>query len=99
MLDAQGRVLGVVMVRAMEKATPESTVASLVQRPAVTVSTADTLRHAADLMAHAGVGRLPVMSEGPEPALVGMLTRKDLVSAHRPRLRAEGVAARALARG
>ena len=98
-LDALGRVLGVVMVRAMEKATPESTVASVVQRPAVTVSTADTLRHAADLMAHAGVGRLPVMSEGPEPALVGMLTRKDLVSAHRPRLRAEGVAARALARG
>ena len=65
----------------------------------MTVSTADTLRHADDLMAHAGVGRLRVMSEGPEPALVGMLTRKDLVSAHRPRLRAEGVAARALARG
>jgi CBS domain-containing protein len=46
-----------------------------------------------------GVGRRPVLSDGRHPVLVGMLTRSDLVGAHRPRLRAERVAARELARG
>jgi CBS-domain-containing membrane protein len=54
--------------------------------------------HAADVMAGAHVGRLPVLSDS-DGSLVGMLTRSDLVGAHRPRLKAERVAARALARG
>jgi len=92
-------VVGVVMRHQLLTADPERRIGEVVQRPAVTVRASDTLRHAADVMANTGVGRLPVLSDGPHPVLVGMLTRSDLVGAHRPRLRAERVAARALARG
>jgi chloride channel protein, CIC family len=98
-LDDRHRVVGVVMRWQLAGAPHGRRVIELVDRPAITVRVSDTLRHAADVMAHAGVGRLPVLSEGPDAALVGMLTRSDLVGAHRPRLRAERVAARALARG
>ena len=98
-VDPRRGVLGVVMRRALIGAAPGRRIEELVERPAVTVRASDTLRHAADVMAHHGVGRLPVLSDGPAPVLVGMLTRSDLVGAHRPRLRAERVAARALARG
>jgi CBS domain-containing protein len=93
------RVVGVVMRRSLLAAPSGKRVSELIERPAVVVHASDTLRHAADVMAHTGVGRLPVLSDGPNPTLVGMLTRSDLVGAHRPRLRAERVAARALARG
>jgi len=98
-VDDKRGVVGVVMRRALIAVSPGRRVAELIERPAVTVRASDTLRHAADVMAHTGVGRLPVLSDGPTPTLVGMLTRSDLVGAHRPRLRAERVAARALARG
>ncbi|HVP62220.1 MAG TPA: chloride channel protein [Myxococcaceae bacterium] len=98
-LDDRHRVVGVVMRRQLASAPHGRRVVELVDRPAITVHASDTLRHAADVMAHAGVGRLPVLSDGPDAALLGMLTRSDLVGAHRPRLRAERVAARALARG
>ena len=87
------------MRRALLAAPSGKRVSELIERPAVVVHASETLRHAADVMAHTGVGRLPVLSDGPSPTLVGMLTRSDLVGAHRPRLRAERVAARALARG
>jgi CBS domain-containing protein len=93
------RVVGVVMRRSLLAAPQNRRVADLIERPPVTVRASDTLRHAADVMASTGVGRLPVLSDGPSPALVGMLTRSDLVGAHRPRLKAERVSARALARG
>jgi CBS domain-containing protein len=98
-LDARNRVVGVVMRRALLSAQHGRKVEELIERPPVTIRASDTLRHAADVMAHTGVGRLPVLSDGANPVLVGMLTRSDLVGAHRPRLRAERVAARALARG
>ncbi len=98
-VDGKRGVLGVVMRRALAAAPPDRTVAELVDRPAITIRASDSLRHAADVMAHAGVGRLPVLSDGADPVLVGLLTRSDLVGAHRPRIRAERVAARALARG
>jgi CIC family chloride channel protein len=98
-IDPKRGVVGVVMRRALLVAPPEWRVDKLIERAPVTIRASDTLRHAADVMAHTGVGRLPVLSDGPNPVLVGILTRSDLVSAHRPRLRAERVAARALARG
>jgi CBS domain-containing protein len=93
------KVVGVVMRRSLAAAAPGKRVTELIDRLPVTVRASDTLRHAADVMAHTGVGRLPVLSDGPAPVLVGMLTRSDLVGAHRPRLKAERVAARVLARG
>ncbi|MGZ6080607.1 MAG: CBS domain-containing protein, partial [Myxococcaceae bacterium] len=53
----------------------------MADRPAITLRASDSLRHGADVMAHAGVGRLSVLSDGPDPVLVGMLTRSDLVGA------------------
>jgi chloride channel protein, CIC family len=98
-VDPRRGVVGVVMRRTLVAAAPARKVSELIERPAVTVRASDTLRHAADVMAHSGIGRLPVLSDGPNPVLVGMLTRSDLVGAHRPRLKAERVAARELARG
>jgi len=98
-VDGKRGVVGVVMRRSLSGAPAGRRVEELIELPPITIRASDTLRHAADVMAHHGVGRLPVVSDGPTPALVGMLTRSDLVTAHRPRLRAERVAARALARG
>ena len=97
-LDDRHRVVGMVMRRQLTGAAHGQRVGEVMDRPAITVRASDTLRHAADVMAGAGVGRLPVLSDA-DGSLVGMLTRSDLVGAHRPRLRAERVAARARARG
>jgi len=45
-----------------------------------------TLREAADHMVREGVGRLPVVARDEPRKVVGMLTRSDLLSAHRQRL-------------
>ena len=50
------------------------------------VSEASSLREAADQMVNAGVGRLPVMSGEGQKTLVGILTRSDVLGAHRVRL-------------
>ena len=97
-LDEHHRVVGMVMRRQLANAAHGRRVSEVMDRPAITVRTSDTLRHAADVMAAASVGRLPVLSDA-DGSLVGMITRSDLVGAHRPRLRAERVAARARARG
>jgi CBS-domain-containing membrane protein len=54
------------------------------------------LREAADHMTHHDVGRLPVVSRAAPHRLVGMLTRSDLLSAHRPRLAEQRQAGRVL---
>lgn len=86
-VDADGRVRGVVTRRTLlDPEVPGA--ASLLQslrRPAVTIGEGATLREAADLMVREGVGRLPVLDA--EGALVGLLTRSDLLAAHVPRLR------------
>ncbi len=45
-----------------------------------------TLRQAADHMVNHDVGRLPVISRVEPGRLVGILTRSDLLGAHRKRL-------------
>jgi len=97
-LDDRHRVVGMVMRRQLTSTAHGRRVSEVMDRPAITVRASDTLRHAADVMAAASVGRLPVLSDA-DGSLVGMITRSDLVGAHRPRLRAERVAARARARG
>jgi H+/Cl- antiporter ClcA len=66
----------------------ETKILQLVSRPALVVSDAASLREAADIMARSGVGRLPVMSEQEPGTLVGIITRSDLLTAHRHRLEA-----------
>jgi CBS domain-containing protein len=65
---------------------PTTTIRGLVKRAPVVVSEASSLREAADQMAHSGVGRLPVMNVDGGTALVGIITRSDVLGAHRERL-------------
>src|SRR5207244_931909 len=58
----------------------------LLKRPPVIVYADCTLREAADHMVNHDIGRLPVIDR-PTTAVVGMITRSDLLSAHRHRLR------------
>jgi CBS domain-containing protein len=58
----------------------------LPKRPPVVVYSDCTLREAADHMVNHDIGRLPVIDRA-TTAVVGMITRSDLLSAHRHRLR------------
>ena len=85
LLDADGRLLAVLMrSELLTTSLPEDTpLQALVQREARHVDPGASLRQAADLMIVERVGRLPVVQDG---QLVGIVTRSDLLSAHRPRL-------------
>jgi CBS domain-containing protein len=84
-VDGEGRLAGVVMQREILDATePGTRIADLVQRPAIAIAEHETLRAAADRMATHELGRLPVVAR--DGKLVGILTRSDLVAAHRARL-------------
>src|SRR6185312_12491515 len=67
----------------------DGSVRDLVKRAPVVVSESSSLREAADQMVRAGIGRLPVVSDADTRKLVGILTRSDLLSAHKERLDAE----------
>ena len=56
------------------------------RRSAAIVFEDSTLREAADHMVREGVGRLPVVSRDEPRKVLGMLTRSDLLTAHRQRL-------------
>jgi len=89
-LDAAGELVGVLTAREIALAPdPAAPLGSLVKRPPVVVFEDESLREAADRMVEAEVGRLPVVRRGAARHVVGMLTRSDLVGAHRHRLRAE----------
>jgi CBS domain-containing protein len=85
------RLVGVVTRRNLLEGShgSASTVADLVKRPPVAVTDRSSLRQAADEMVRADVGRLPVVSEDDPQTLVGILTRGDIIGAHRGRLAAE----------
>ncbi|HXX69269.1 MAG TPA: chloride channel protein [Polyangiaceae bacterium] len=86
-MDAD-RIVGVVTRRDVldDVATGAGPVASLVRRPPIVVSDGSSLREAVDRLVQAGVGRLPVVSEKDGRRLVGIVTRSDLLGAHRGRL-------------
>ncbi|MGO8999816.1 MAG: chloride channel protein [Polyangiaceae bacterium] len=86
-LDGEALV-GVVTRRdLMDPSVPsDATIRELVKRPPVVASEVSSLREAADQMVNAGVGRLPVMGGEAGRALVGILTRSDVLGAHRVRL-------------
>jgi len=87
-VDARGELKGVLTRRdLLDPAEPPSRrVGELVRRPAAVAYEDSTLREAADHMVREGVGRLPVVSREDPRKVVGMLTRSDLLSAHRRRL-------------
>lgn len=89
-VDRGGRLSGVVTRRDLLRraADPDAVVGAVVRRPAITISERATLRDAADLMVQHDVGRLVVVAPGRPRAVVGVVTRGDLLAAHAPRLRA-----------
>jgi CBS domain-containing protein len=82
------RLVGIVTRREVLGAdgTDAMLLRALVHRAPIVVSEGSSLREAADHLVRAGVGRLPVMSEENPRRLVGILTRSDLLGAHKERL-------------
>jgi len=64
----------------------DGTLGSLLRRGPVVTFEDSSLREAADLMAQEDVGRLPVVRREAPRRVVGILTRSDLLAAHRRRL-------------
>ena len=87
-LDPDGLLVSVITRRTLLDQTldPETKIADLLLRPPVFVYDDNTLRDAADHMVRHGIGRLPVFDRRTR-ALVGIVTRSDILGAHSERLR------------
>ncbi|MCC6424277.1 MAG: chloride channel protein [Phycisphaerales bacterium] len=90
-VDANGYLLGVLTRRDLLKmeVPGQVPVKDLLRRRPSVVYDDCTLRDAADHMVNHDVGRLPVVSRQEPSKLVGMITRSDVLRAHRMRLREE----------
>ncbi|WP_437678940.1 chloride channel protein [Sorangium sp. So ce131] len=98
-VDEQGELVGVVTKRDVLAAQPDGLLLrQLIRRPPAVVFEDSSLREAADHMVTEGVGRLPVVSRQAPRKVLGMLTRSDLLEAHRSRLDAAERPEQALAR-
>jgi H+/Cl- antiporter ClcA/CBS domain-containing protein len=84
-------LIGVVTRRDLMKGGGD-TVRALVKKKPITMRVDASLREAADLMTREQIGRIPVIDKG---KLVGIVTRSDLLNAHRERIHREHVRARA----
>jgi CBS domain-containing protein len=87
-MDGSGRLVGVVTRRELlgGEAEEEKRVRELIRKPPAVVFEDSTLREAADHMVREDVGRLPVVKRDEPWKVVGILTRSDLLGAHRRRL-------------
>jgi chloride channel protein, CIC family len=85
-----GVLLGVVTRRDLldPQHTDAECVRDIIGRHPAVVFDENTLREAADHMVHEGVGRLPVVTRDDPYKVVGIISRSDLLSAHRHRLEA-----------
>ncbi len=86
--DARGELLGVVTRRDLmdPRHADGYRVNDLVEGPPVVVFDENTLREAADHMVRENVGRLPVVSPDAPRRVIGIVSRSDLLDAHRHRL-------------
>ncbi|WP_437734769.1 chloride channel protein [Sorangium sp. So ce1335] len=88
-VDGRGELVGVVMTRnVLAQQTGDLPIRALIGRPPAVVFEDSSLREAADHMVTEGVGRLPVVSREAPRKVLGMLTRSDLLDAHRSRIEA-----------
>ncbi len=85
-VDRAGALAGVVTRRDLlaPSADPAAPLAAVATRPAITVPADAPLREAVEVMVEADVGRLPVVDA--DGRLAGMLTRSDVLRAHRRRI-------------
>jgi H+/Cl- antiporter ClcA len=87
-LSDEGTLLGVVTRRDLldPNADETSPVRTLIRRGPAVAFEENTLREAADHMVREKVGRLPVVSRSAPRRLVGIISRSDLLDAHRGRI-------------
>ena len=87
-LDANSHLLGVLTRRDLlnPKTPPDTSVGKLLHRRPSVVYDDCSLREAVDHMVRHDVGRLPVISRAEPWKVVGIVTRRDLLSAHRQRI-------------
>jgi H+/Cl- antiporter ClcA/CBS domain-containing protein len=86
-LDAGGDLIGVLTrSELIGEVAPETRVQDLLRRPAIAIYDDCSLREAADRMAQNRIGRLPVVTRARPRAVIGILTRSDLIDAHVHRL-------------
>jgi H+/Cl- antiporter ClcA/CBS domain-containing protein len=87
-LDAAGALLGVVTRSDLfdPALRDDRSIESLVTREPAVIHEGATVRAAADRMVLEGVGRLIVVSPADETKVVGIITRSDLLGAHKRRL-------------
>ena len=87
-LDDRGALLGVLTRRDLLDPSHgnDTRVRDILSRRPAVVYEENTLREAADHMVGCGVGRLPVVSRAEPTTVVGIISRSDLLSAHRHRL-------------
>ncbi|HEY4130302.1 MAG TPA: chloride channel protein [Gemmatimonadaceae bacterium] len=87
-LNAKDELIGVVTRRDLLDPARDGAlrIGQIVSRVPVVVFGEHTLREAADHMVHASVGRLPVVKRESPRTLVGIVSRSDLLAAHRHRL-------------
>ena len=90
--DENGILAGVISradVLAAMQAAPHSTVLEAGVEEPVVAHPDESLAEAADRMILHGIGRLPVVSRGGEPELLGLLSRREILQARQHRLDAE----------
>ena len=87
-LDKDGNLLGVLTRRNLLHTNdcPTCTLSTLITQQPRVIYPDDTLRDAADEMVTHNVGRLAVVSRDNPSQLLGIITRSDVLSAHRRRL-------------
>ncbi len=85
LLDQHGAVTGILMRRDLldSPSDPELPLSEMIEEPPTMIFETTSLRDAAGLMAAEEIGRLPVVSEGETPRLVGMISSSDILAAHR----------------
>jgi CBS domain-containing protein len=89
-LDDHSRLVGVVTRKDLLDLDLEldAIVGDLIRRAPVVIFNDSSAREAADQMARAGVGRLPVVERENPSTVLGIVTRSDLIMVHRDRLHA-----------
>ena len=89
-LDDEHRLVGVLTRRDIIEPSVDDwiRVDALIRRAPAVAYEDNSVREAADHMVMEQVGRLPVVSREDPHVVVGMISRSDLLSAHRSRLKA-----------
>jgi CIC family chloride channel protein len=97
-VDNEGRLQGLLTRRQLAAIAPGDArpLADLFQGPAPRVYTDNTLREAADQMVESDYGRMPVVDREDPEKIIGIITRRDLLSGHRRRLAESANAERSL---